>query len=124
MEVNSVAPADVVPHNRADELQVANPRPEPVEVDGLVTLSSGHLLNFLRLTFHNQGSVLKSGSLHTIKVSRFFDCVLRSRVAHLMVSLFLCSSVSKARGKSGTLEGHRIISKKPFKDPRHGQVFY
>ena len=42
IEVNSVAPADVVPHDRADELQVAHPRPEPVEVDGLVTLSSGH----------------------------------------------------------------------------------
>ena len=53
IEVNSVAPANVVPHDRADEFQVAHPRPEPVEVDGLVSLSSGHLINFLRLTFHN-----------------------------------------------------------------------
>ena len=67
MEVNSVAPADVVPHDRADELQVANPRPEPVEVDGLVTLSSGHLINFLCLTFHSR---FKKVRLYT--QSRFY----------------------------------------------------
>ena len=44
------------------------------------------------------------------------------RAAHLTVSLYLCSSGSKARGKSSAREGRRVSSKKPFKGPRWKSV--